>query len=391
MKHSPRYKFTIIDNLDHLVGLKECWDSLLMESKSDTIFLTWEWIYTWYEVYGCSYELFIILAQDQVDSIVAIAPFKIHKCLRKFGKRSIEVLEFIGWGERVTPEYLDVIVRSGKEEEILPLLFDYLLANYAIDAIELKPFNPESGNLKIIASHLRKVGGNIMKSRHSECPITSIPSSWSAFMATKSKNFRKKMKESERVLQRDTAFSLQTLKEKEDLELFWQQLVDLHQNRWDQAMTSFQSKYYRRFHKRLIERIFEKDWLRLLISYDGPTPVAAIYCFFYNKTNYYYQSGRDTQYDKYHVGLVLINKAIQQAIAEGAEVFDFLTGNEAYKFRWADRVRVNFSLYYYRKKADYWAAWLPRTLRRAGKRFINRYHRTIHSKKPEPSTPGGYR
>jgi len=97
------------------------------------------------------------------------------------------------------------------------------------------------------------------------------------------------------------------------------------------------------------------------------------------------------KYEKYSVGLVLINKTIQHAISEGAEVFDFLTGSEAYKFRWADRVRVNYSLNYYRKKSDYLTVLLLRALRKAGRRFISRFHRTIYSIDHNQATPGGYR
>jgi len=293
---SPVNKIEIIKNINDITHLKKDWSSLLAESKSDTVFLSWEWIESWCEVYGGSYELMIVLAFDRQGELAAVAPFKIREKRRWF-KRPLSVLEFIGWGELVTPEYLDVIVRRGKEKEILPLLFDYLLANYTIDAIELKPFNPESGNLEIISSHLRKVGANFIKSPHSECPIATLPESWSAFMAAKSKNFRKKMKEFERVLKRDRAFSLQVLQGKEDLELFWRQFVELHQRRWGYESKAFQSKSYLRFHKTIMERFFEKDWLRSLVVYAGPTPMAAIYCFFYNKTYYYYQSGRNTQYD----------------------------------------------------------------------------------------------
>jgi CelD/BcsL family acetyltransferase involved in cellulose biosynthesis len=371
MVRSNGYDFEVISDISLMNEVKRKWNALLSISKSNCIFLSWEWIVTWCEVYGDRYELIILFAYDRQGELAAAAPLKIRQ-KRSWLYGQLSVLEFIGWGERVTPEYLDVIVRGGNEKEILPLLFDYLLANYTINAIELKPFNPESGNLEIIASHLRKVGGNVMKFRHSECPMVSLPSSWSVFMAAKSKNFRKKMKEFERVLKRDTAFSFQVLRRKDDLELFWRQFSALHQRRWGQDSKAFQSKSYLRFHKTVMERFFEEDWLRLLIVYDGSRPVAAIYCFFYNKTYFYYQSGRDTQYEKYRVGLVLINQAIQQAISEGVEVFDFLTGSETYKFRWADSVRVNYSFNYYPRKVDYLAAWLPRALLRTGKGFVNR-------------------
>jgi CelD/BcsL family acetyltransferase involved in cellulose biosynthesis len=72
--------------------------------------------------------------------------------------------------------------------------------------------------------------------------------------------------------------------------------------------------------------------------------VAGIYCYYYNGVYSYYQSGRDLRYSKYHIGLVLMNKVIEEAIKEGAVIFDFLTGDESYKYRWAQSSRKNLRI-----------------------------------------------
>src|SRR5437773_734576 len=47
----------------------------------------------------------------------------------------------------------------------------------------------------------------------------------------------------------------------------------------------------------------------------------------------------DPAYGRHAVGLITVGLTIKSAIAEGAEEYDFLRGDEAYKFRWAREVR----------------------------------------------------
>ncbi len=352
-------------------SLKESWNELLASSNSNTLFLTWEWMNTWCETYGDRYDLLVISAHDRARELLAIAPFKLRSIKRWPRIDGISRLEFIGWGERVTPEYLDIIVKPGMEGKLLPQLFDYLLTKRKIGAIDLKPFNPASGNLAIIESYLKKKSGLLQKIEHSECPVVSLPSNWDAYMSAKSKNFRKKMKEYERVCNRDLDFHVQLCNRHRDIDCYFENFVNLHQNRWEGKSEAFLSKKYLEFHRKVIEIFLENGWLRLFIAFDGVIPIGGIYCFAYNKQYHYYQSGRNIKYDKYRIGLVLINHAIKQAIGEGAGLFDFLTGREAYKFRWAERTHVNFSLSYYRFKKHYLMERWPRIIRSVGKRIVN--------------------
>jgi hypothetical protein len=318
----------------------------------------------------------VICGYDEKGELVAIAPLKVNSKKRPFDKRPYNVLEFIGWGERVTPEYLDVIIQAGLEQMVLPRLIDYLLSRGGIDALELKPFNPDSGNLGIIESHLRAKTGTVWLYEHSRCPVAALAADWSQYLSSKSKNFRKKMKEFERICRRDMDFKIELCEKSDDIEIFFGMLTRLHQMRWSGKSESFLSPKYLDFHRAVIRRLLENNWLRLMIAFDGATPIAAIYCFFYGGTYYYYQSGRDIGYDRFRLGLVLINATFQRAIAEGARTFDFLTGSEPYKFRWADGVRSNYSLNYYRRKKDYWAVKLPWVLRLLARRVLNRLRKS---------------
>ena len=103
---------TNIGDLSQLVGV---WNHVLAQSCSDNIFLTWEWVFNWWQIYGKNKKLFVLTLTDQNETIVAIAPFY---CRRKRILKSFRINEvrFLGTGEDVSPVYLDIIVKIGFDD-----------------------------------------------------------------------------------------------------------------------------------------------------------------------------------------------------------------------------------------------------------------------------------
>ena len=64
-------------------GLKSDWNLLLKESNCDNIFLSWEWLYTWWESFKEGKKLFIIAAEEE-GRIIGIAPLCLARS-REFG------------------------------------------------------------------------------------------------------------------------------------------------------------------------------------------------------------------------------------------------------------------------------------------------------------------
>ena len=352
------YELTIYDKAFPEQIDEKTWNGLLARSASKTIFLTWQWVRSWWEIYGPAYRLYLIAVHTGDGELVGLAPFKLRQKKRLFAARPLTVLEFIGWGERVTPEYLDIIIKTGLEADVLPLIIDNVRKNDMIDVFDLKPISGKTRNLSGIENLTGGKGCSFIVDDYSSCPVTRLPDSWPAYLSSKSKNFRKKMKEFERIAMRDLDFRVELCHDPDDVESSFNTLIALHKKRWGRQSKAFLSRRYIEFHKTVARKFLEKDGLRLFTIFDGDRAVASLYCLYYGDHYYYYQSGRDVGYSKYRLGLVVINKAIQHAISEGAAVFDFLTGEEKYKFRWADAIYRNKNLKYYKHEKDYHAAQL---------------------------------
>jgi CelD/BcsL family acetyltransferase involved in cellulose biosynthesis len=309
--------------------LQSEWTGLLEHSASNCVFLSWDWVRAWWSVYGSADELYVVEVRTADDTLVALAPLKIAK--RLFGRR---VVEFLGQGAGVTPEYLDFIVREGWRSVALPALLRRVLADSAVSGFDLRTIPSDSPNLQILR-HMLPEFGPVTATEESRCPRINLPQTWEEFLASKSKNYRKKIKEYVRRCERDLQLGFRYTRTSLELAADLHALRRLHKARWGAKSRAFADADYVKFHDDFAQRLLEKDRLRLYLIEDGDRAIAALYCFQHGNTVYYYQSGRDPAYARYRLGLVVIHWAIRESIAEGFERFDLLTGIEEYKQRWA--------------------------------------------------------
>jgi CelD/BcsL family acetyltransferase involved in cellulose biosynthesis len=110
----------------------------------------------------------------------------------------------------------------------------------------------------------------------------------------------------------------------------------LHAARWRQAGQDgvLRDPAIERFHREAAPGLLRAGLLRLFILRIAAQSVAALYAFFHRRRFYYYLGGYDPAFSLVSPGTLLIGHAIEQAICEGAQEFDFLRGQESYKYLW---------------------------------------------------------
>jgi len=337
----------VIADRRRLDALRPEWDELLDQSASPNIFLTWEWISIWWEVYRGSSELHVVTLRDGTERLVGLALFQ-RQVRRALGLTRPARVRFIGDGGDVTPEHLDVIARPGWEEAVARHVGNTLCQDVSIGTIDLRPTPANSLIQRTLQGMFEAHPGRVTAAHDSTCPILILPDSVERFMAAQSGNYRKKIGEYERRCSRELHARVRRSASVEDVERDMATLVSLHRKRWQGLSASFRTPQYIAFHEQLARRFLERGWLRLFLLESGTQVLAALYCFTYQGRYYFYQSGRDPHFARYRVGLVLMHCVVQEAIREGAIVFDFLRGEEAYKYRWATNRVDNIRLTYWK-------------------------------------------
>ena len=88
----------------------------------------------------------------------------------------------------------------------------------------------------------------------------------------------------------------------------------------------------REFFTIMVSLLAEKGNIRLSFMEVGGARTSATLCFDYNNEVYLYNSAYDPAYSSLSVSILLKVFNIKDAINRGKKRFDFLSGNEPYKY-----------------------------------------------------------
>lgn len=361
-----------IEDPAELAALAGEWRSLLDSSGQDHLFLTWEWLQSWWVHLGCGRRLFLLAARDGPE-LVALAPLALTppKLRRLAPFRS---LEFLGAGT-VGSDYLDLIVRRGSEDAALQAFSDHLAGKRVM--LHLGRTRREGSLAARLFDRLGPRGWSHRETSIEVCPFIRLAGhTWDSYLATLGSahryNFQRRLKN----LRRRYAVELHRVATEEDRAPALAWLLRLHEARWRPrgGSEAFSSEGLLSFHEDLTRRALARGWLRLLeLRLDG-RPAASLYGFRYRDVFCFYQSGFDPAYAKDSVGLVMMGLAIKSALEEGADEYDLLHGDEAYKFQWARETRELAGLEFFppllRGLACRQAVDLGRAARRVARRML---------------------
>ena len=318
-------------------ALREEWDELLAASLADSFFLTWEWLYAWWTHLAGDRRLFLLVAR-QGGRLVAIAPLSL-RARRVAGVVPLRSVEFLG-ADRLSSDYLDVIVRRGWEADAIPALARYLAD--ARLALELASVRRAGCAAAALSRALTQRRWRMLETPTAVCPFIDLSGhTWESYLGTLESKPRNDFLRLLKNLTKKFSVRLEPASSEPQRREFMAHLVRLHNLRWQNlgGSDALHTADLVAFHDEVSRVTLERGWLRLFVLWLDGQPVASLYGFRYGRTFYFVQTGFDPAYGRHAVGLITVGLTIKSAIAEGAEEYDFLRGDEAYKFRWAREVR----------------------------------------------------
>jgi glycosyltransferase involved in cell wall biosynthesis/CelD/BcsL family acetyltransferase involved in cellulose biosynthesis len=332
----PRTDTRVVDDPLEFEKLKYEWDELVEQSAAPCLFLTWEWLHTWWKHQAERRQLRIVTVRDG-EQLIAIAPLCV-KPARPSRLMPFRVLEFLGVGS-VGSDYLDLIVRRGHEDVALSAVAAYLTD--AGSLLEMVRVRPSASMSSALAERLGQRGWFVSQATSDVCPYIELTGqTWESYLATLGSGHRYNFRRQWRTVDKTHAAQLSAVASEPERQEALAALFDLHDRRWGSRTTAFSTAELRAFHEEFTRLALARGWLRLFVLRLDGQPAAALYGFRYGPTFYFYQSGFDPQFARLSVGLVTIGLTIRHAIEEGAAEYDLLHGDERYKFLWAHASRA---------------------------------------------------
>ena len=307
--------------------LRPEWLQLLGETPFQSVFFTPQWQETWWRHFGAGRQLSILTVRSDGGRLEGLVPL-----MRSHDGADTTRLEFIGDLELC--DYFDVLIAPRRQDEIARVVADYLVSE-THEGVEicLNNLSAESPTASLLQDNLTKEGLVVETETIETCPTIVLPPEWNAYLATlrgKDRHeLRRKIRRAENAA--ELVYSVTGTPEQldEDLETF----ISLHRMSQQDDKQGFMTPAKVAFFADMAQQLWSEGWLELAFLHADDRPIAGLCCMTYGTTYAAYNSGYHPNFGSLSAGIVLFADRIRSAIRRGYTTFDFLRGNESYKYR----------------------------------------------------------
>jgi hypothetical protein len=250
-------------------------------------------------------------------------------------------------GDGVASDYMDIFTKPGHEEKCCRAVLERLGVDTAQEVllIEFDAVCADSNIYRYVVEE-RVAGENVLVLPRFECPRALLAPVFEKYIGGLGSSTRYDIRRKERKLHKHfpgvTVRHLDASRHPEMLNV----LFGLHSERWDTIRnkdSTFNTPFRRRFNEELLRQLGGEEGCFSCVAV-GDEPASIMYLFLYKKNVFFYQNGWKPAYSAYSIGLYNVQQAIRYAIGNGFKTFDFLRGPEAYKYRFANDVRMAYAL-----------------------------------------------
>ena len=340
----------LIAEQSEIVRLRERWDQLYESDSEAHYFLSWAFISTYMQRFeGASFVL-AARAGPEGSPYVAFLPLRLRT---RLDKRTGRVHNEINMAGNYAADYTGILCAPEHASRAVAALAKHLKTmNWA--KLHLENLRMSERRLRLFLNALMDDRFTTQKQRrvnevdgtdNTICPYIDLPDSWDRYLSTSvSSNTRQKLRRLLRTVEGSDEFRITVADAstvKRDIEIllgFWR--AKWSTRKGQRIPTLLKSN------RMLFESAFASDVLFLAILWHRDRPLGAL-AFFVDKvkrTMLFHMAGRDETSDLIPSGLVLHAYCIRRAIELGFRTYDFLRGNEAYKYSFGASETVISSL-----------------------------------------------
>lgn len=369
-------RFTEVTNWDALWPRKTEWNALVERSETNTIFQTFEWHASWWRTFGDNARLLVLLVEAG-NELIGIAPLMVSE-QRVLGQKR-QIVQFIG--APVESDYCDFIV-DRRQPEALPLLLRWLVENdQQWDLLHFSDIPNTSTTLRVLPEFFgqRSYLTDVRVLYEAPTHIFSDPIEDQKLVKKKS------LQRHYNYFRRNGQLEFRNCATVEEIMGYLESFFQQHIQRWSLTDTpsQFLDRRQRIFYKELVQALASSGWLLFSVVLFNQTPIAFHCGFEYGNRIIWYKPTFNIDYLKHSPGEVLLKYLLEYALERNAAEFDFTIGEEAFKYRFANHVRLNYAVGVFRHSWPYHINrfWLDAktlmkrspTIARLGRRFLRRW------------------
>jgi CelD/BcsL family acetyltransferase involved in cellulose biosynthesis len=320
-----------IRTLPELISLEKEWNDLLAISASHVPFLRHEYITAWWQALGggewSSGELYVVTARSEEGGLVGIAPLFLTD--NRDGEPALMLL-----GSIEISDYLDVIASPEDLPAFLEALLDHLAGDQAPAFRLLDWYNllDDTPTLPALQTASAKLGWIYSQQLLQHCPYIPLPGDWEKYICSIDKKQRHEIR---RKIRRAEEYYLPLrwyiTQDGDTLDQEVDGFLELMAN--DPNKAKFLTPTMRTQMHSIVRAAYKAGWLQLAFIEVNGEKAAGYLNFDYMNHIWVYNSGLDFRFGELSPGWVLLGYLLEWANEHKRQYFDFMRGDEQYKYR----------------------------------------------------------
>ena len=304
------------------------WNSLLSGSITDTPFLRFEYQKAWWEYRGGGEwknpSLVLVTARED-EKLVGIAPLFISEY---DGQSALLLI-----GSIEISDYLDLIVRTEDHARFLTGLLDFLVSFLpdswsGVDWYNLPDSSPTLAALKAESTQR---GWTHLEEMYRPTPRIALNGDFDEYLGRVEKKQRHEIRRKMRRAEESGRGVRWYISDMKDVEAEIDVFLGLMEH--DQGKAGFLHDDMRGQMRAVIRTAHENGWLWLAFLEADNKRIAAALNFDYNNKLWGYNAGVNRDFMDLSPGWVLLGYVLQWACENKRTEFDFMRGDEEYKYR----------------------------------------------------------
>lgn len=334
----------IIDDFQTFQAIRENWDSVYAADPQAQFFLSWEWLSGWLQMVGEPW--FILAAKpDSHDLYVAFLPLKFAITQEADNAFSIKLC----MAGNSMADYTGILSLPEYEREVILLFSEYIQNKLNWSTFDLKNILETDRRIDLLletfsdddfAFRTIRINNPGEDVDNYISPFVSLGTDWDQYLRDNiSSHGRQKIRGFLRKVENSDEFRI-THVNADNLESHIEILLKFWKSKWGEQKRE-QCDVIMNYMRAILRHCFKNNCLYFPVLWKGDRPLGAIANFVdvRQKSMLVYVQGRDETFKSPPPGRILHADAIRYAIEHGFKVYDFLRGNEEYKYAFGAQER----------------------------------------------------
>lgn len=303
-------------------------------------FTSWAWVSTWLQMLPAGVATRVFRASDAngVMALGLLVDVPEEWKGRPFGRSSLQLQECgVAQIDEISVEYAGLLVRSGAKAQGYRALFTHL-DNAWEGWRRFRVSATADGEWISATLPPRLLGYRVHRQTAYRVEFESLRSSGTPYVSALGRNLRHNLRQTLRAYtSAHGTVRVEVAADCETASAWLEGLRALHERRWRAKGKpgAFASTFFSDFHQTLLQHQVATGFVELVRVMAGDLVVAYLYMLRWRGVLYFYNCGLNygavPRYDS--PGSLALAAYIQHCIDNGAEGFDFLGGEQAYKRR----------------------------------------------------------